>query len=118
MNIIYWASTSLLSIMMLWSAFTYIFSQATIEGVRELGFPDFFRIELAVLKIIGVIVLLLPNIPTQMKEWAYAGFGLFLITAFVAHIAHKDSIGISLILIFFFALLIVSNIYMHKLNFN
>ncbi len=115
MKTIYWISTALVSIMLLWSAYTYFFHKATIDGVKELGFPDFFRIQLAVLKIIAVLILLIPQIPIQIKEWGYAGVGLFFITAIVAHTVHKDPVFISLISVFFFALLVVSNIYLHKL---
>lgn len=58
MKTMYWLTTVLLSLFLLWSAYTYFFSKATIEGVKELGFPDHFRIQLAVLKIIAVIILL------------------------------------------------------------
>ncbi|MEM9824076.1 MAG: DoxX family protein [Bacteroidota bacterium] len=78
------------------------------EGVRDLGFPDFFRIQLGGLKIIAVIILLLPNIPTFVKDWGYAGVGLFLITAMVAHIAHRDSMMILILLLVLFAVLGVS----------
>lgn len=115
MQTIYWTSTSLVAAMLLWSAYTYLFSQAAIDGVRALGFPDFFRLQLAVLKIIAVIVLLTPQIPIQVKEWAYAGVGLFFLTAIIAHAAHKDPIFINLINVFFIGLLIVSNIYLHRL---
>ena len=115
MQTIYWTSTLLVAAMLTWSAYTYVFNQAAIDGVRELGFPDFFRIQLAVLKIIAVLVLVIPQIPIQIKEWAYAGIGLFFLTAIVAHTAHKDPIFINLINVFFIALLIVSNIYLHKM---
>jgi len=111
----YWCTTAIIATFLLFSAYTYIFSKSTIEGVKALGFPDFFRWQLAVLKLIAIVILLLPNIPIQIKEWAYAGVGLFFITALVAHIAHKDSIFITLLLIVLFAVLIVSNIYMNKL---
>ncbi|GAA3612224.1 DoxX family protein [Flavivirga amylovorans] len=114
MNIIYWTSTSLVSLMLILSSYTYLFNKSTIEGIRELGFPDFFRIELAILKIVGVIILLLPSIPIQIKEWSYAGIGLFFITAIVAHTAHRDSIILTIINLIFIGLLIVSNIYLHK----
>lgn len=116
MQIIYWGTTSLVAAMLLWSAYTYFFSQATIDGVRTLGFPDFFRIQLAVLKIMAVAVLLLPQVPMQVKEWAYAGVGLFFLTAIIAHAVHKDPIFINLINVFFIGLLIISNIYLHKLT--
>lgn len=116
MKTIYWTSTILLSLILIWSAYSYIFSKATIDGVRELGFPDFFRVQLAVLKIIAVIVILIPQIPLAFKEWAYAGIGLFFITAIVAHTAHKDPFFITLINLVFIAILVTSYLYLHYLN--
>lgn len=115
MKIIYWASTVLISIFLILSAYSYLFNKSTIEGVKDLGFPDFFRIQLAVLKIIAVFMLLIPVIPIQIKEWTYAGVGLFLITAIIAHLKHRDSIGITIILVILFAILCLSNIYLNKL---
>lgn len=113
---IYWSSTILVSLMLAWSAYGYIFHKATIDGVRDLGFPDFFRIQLAVLCLLATAVLLIPQVPLRVKEWAYAGVALFFITSFVAHVAHKDPIIISLINIFFLGILIVSNSYLHKVT--
>lgn len=114
MKTMYWISTIFISVCLLVSAFTYFFHKNTIEGVKALGFPDFFRIQLAVLKITAVLVLLVPAIPLQFKEWAYAGVGLFLLTAIVAHIAHKDPIGITVINLALFAALVISNHLLHK----
>ena len=114
MNTIYWVSTTIIGAFLALSSYSYIFSKSTIEGIKELGFPDFFRIELAVLKLIAVFLLLIPSIPIQLKEWTYAGVGFFLLTAMVAHISHKDSIGILFLLLILFAILIVSNIYLPK----
>ena len=114
-QLIYWISTSLLSVFVLWSAGSYFLSKPAIEGLRELGFPDFFRIQLGVLKLIGVVLLMAPHIPNRIKEWGYAGVGLFLITALVAHIAHGDSPAISALLVVVFAVLIVSNVYLYKI---
>lgn len=113
MSYLYWISTSLVAAMLLWSSYTYFFQLTVIEGLKELGFPDFFRIQLAILKIIAVAVLLIPTVPLQVKEWAYAGVGLFFLTALIAHIAHKDSVAISVFLLVCFALLVTSNIQLH-----
>lgn len=115
MKNIYWITTILISAFLLWSAYTYLFSKSTIEGVRDLGFPDHFRMQLAILKIIAVAILLIPQIPMQIKEWAYVGVGLFFLTAIVAHTAHKDPFVITLINLVLVGLLIVSNIYLHKM---
>ncbi|WP_027421289.1 DoxX family protein [Crocinitomix catalasitica] len=117
MKTIYWSSTLIISAFLFLSSYTYLFSKSTIDGIKDLGFPDFFRIELAVLKLIAAIILLLPFTFTSLpvKEWTYAGVGLFLVTAVVAHIAHKDSIGIMILLFILMGILIISNIYMNKL---
>lgn len=108
MNILYWITTGLISLFLLVSAGSYLFHTATIEGVKDLGFPNYFIIQLAVLKIIATIILIVPLFKGSIKEWAYAGVTLFLITAFIAHIAHKDSISLIIALIGLFILLGVS----------
>ncbi|TNJ47142.1 DoxX family protein [Tamlana fucoidanivorans] len=114
MKVIYWSSTAIISAFLFLSSYSYLLSKSTIQGIRALGFPDFFRVELAVLKLIAAIVLLIPLASLQLKEWAYAGVGLFFITALIAHIKHKDSIFITLLLLALMGILIVSNIYMNK----
>ncbi len=111
---LYWIPTVLISLMLAASALSYLFHENTIIGVRELGFPDFFRVELAVLKFLAIPALLLPKIPIQMKEWAYAGVGLYLITAIIAHAAHKDPIILNIINIVFVALLLTSYIHLPR----
>jgi len=115
MKIIYWTSTIVISLFLVLSAYTYVFNKATIDGVKELGFPNFFRVQLAVLKVIAVFIIIIPRIPLQIKEWAYAGVALFLVTAFVAHLKHKDSIAILILLLGLFTVLCISNIYMNKM---
>ncbi|MEM7052089.1 MAG: DoxX family protein [Acidobacteriota bacterium] len=115
MRLLYWISTALVVLFLLASALTYFFHRATIEGVRELGFPDFFRLQLAVLKLVAVVVLLLPIVPLVAKDWAYAGTALFLLTAIVAHTAHRDPITLSLVSVVMFALLVASRISLHRL---
>ncbi len=106
----YWISTILLALMLVLSSGSYLFSNSAIEGVRTLGFPDYFRIQLAVLKIIAAVILIVPTMPLMVKEWAYAGTGLFLLTAFVAHYAHKDPVWINMINVLLFAILIMSRL--------
>lgn len=116
MKTVYWSTTVILSIFLLWSAYTYLFSKTTIEGVKALGFPDFFRIQLAILKLLAVVIILAPIVPLQIKEWTYAGIGLFFVTAIVAHTAHKDPIIITVINLVLMLIMYVSYVYLHKLN--
>jgi len=115
MKLTYWLSTSLVSLLLLLSAWSYLLHDSTIDGIRALGFPDFFRVELAVLKILAAVVLIVPLAPPLLKEWAYAGVGLFLITAIVAHTAHKDPLLISLFNGLMLLVLGTSNVAMHRL---
>ncbi len=116
MRITYWISTIVLCVFLLWSAYTYLLSKSTIEGIKDLGFPDFFRIQLAVLKLAAVVILLTPQVPIAVKEWAYAGVGLFFITAIVAHFAHKDPIFINVINLILIVILVVSYVSFHKIK--
>lgn len=113
-KLIYWLSTGLTAVVLLWSAIAYMFQASMIEGVRALGFPDFFRWQLAILKLLAVVLLLWPATPWVVKQWAYAGVGLFYVTALVAHTAHGDGIGMTILLLVFIALLVVSNTYLPK----
>jgi len=115
-NTIYWASTGLLSAMMLFSAYSYISNPQMAAGFKHLGFADYFRTELAIAKIAGVLVLLIPQIPVRVKEWAYAGFGITFISATIAHLSMGDPAAVAIMPVIFMAVLIVSNIYLHKKN--
>ena len=113
---IYWISTSLITLFLLWSAYSYFFVPAAIEGIRELGFPDFFRIQLGILKLIAGLILIFPISYQPLKEWAYAGVGLFLLTALVAHLAHRDPWTINFLLLLLMAILICSYVSWSQLN--
>ena len=58
-------------------------------GVARLGFPDYFRLELAWAKLLGVVLLLAP-VPARLKESAYSGFAFTLGSALIAHVAVGD----------------------------
>jgi len=90
-KIIYWISTALVSLMMIFSAYSYFTNPEVKQGFQHLGFPDYFRIELAVAKILGAIILLVP-IKGEVKEWSYAGFAITFISAFIAHTASGDPV--------------------------
>lgn len=108
-TIIYWISTSLLSLGMLFSSYAYLTQPKLKEAFEHFGFPDYFRVELAIAKIIGVILLLLP-VGMQLKEWSYAGFVIVFISAFIAHLSMKDTFGKSVMPLVFLAILVVSYI--------
>ena len=55
------------------------------EGIRHLGYPEYFGNALVVFKILGVLALVIPQIPKRVKEWAYAGFAFDFIFASISH---------------------------------
>lgn len=115
-KLIYWISTGIFflfeSVMPALTSHT----QLAIDGIRHLGYPDYFRVLLAVFKVVGGIILILPMIQPKFKEWAYAGFTFTLIAACVSHWA-VDGMGFQT----FFPLIIlgilgVSYVYYQKLT--
>jgi DoxX-like family len=62
------------------------------EGAfAHLGFPAYFKVELTVAKILGVLALVIPAVPFKVKEFAYAGFAITLVSAAVAHFGRGDA---------------------------
>ena len=87
---LYWIAKCFISFFMLFSAY-YSYSHA--EDLRLLGFPGYFRIELVTAKITGAILLLVPRLSSRVKEWIYAGFGISMISALIAHICSNDPVS-------------------------
>jgi hypothetical protein len=59
-------------------------SEMSIQGITSLGYPLYFVSILATFKILGSIVLIVPKFPENVKEWAYAGFGIDFICALIS----------------------------------
>lgn len=114
-KITYWISTSLVSLMMLFSAYSYIANPMVKEGFHHLGFPDYFRVELAIAKILGAL-LLLATLRTRFKEWVYAGFTIVFISAFVSHVASGDGASHFIMPLLFLIPLAVSYFAYHKMH--
>ena len=102
-KITYRIAKSYIILFMLFSAW---FSYTHAADLRKLGFPDYFRIELVIAKIIGAIALLLPLTPIRVKDWVYTGFLISMVSALIAHICSHDPlsriafVSVDLVLIF------------------
>ena len=115
-KIIYWTSTVIVTGIFLWSALNFAFNEEMKGAFAHFGLPNWFRIELTIAKIIGAIVLLVPRVPHKIKEFAYAGFAITLISAAVAHLSSGDSILLEISHSFFFVSLVVSYIYYQRIR--
>jgi hypothetical protein len=122
-KLIYRATTGVVGAVMVFSIINFIFNDHFPfpngpEGAFvHLGLPHYFKIELTTAKILGLLALLIPSVPFKIKEFAYFGFGITLLSASIAHFARGDAqISVLFILdpLFFLALLVVSYVYFEK----
>jgi hypothetical protein len=121
---VYRTSTGLVLAVMLFSIVNFVFNDHFPfpngpEGAfAHLGFPAYFKVELTVAKILGVLALVIPAVPFKVKEFAYAGFAITLVSAAVAHFGRGDAYNLSVLFVvgplFFFCLLAVSYYYFEK----
>lgn len=115
-KIIYWVTTGLFALMMLFSSIEHIRSTPDAIGfMSHIGYPAYILPFLGWAKVLGVIGILVPGFP-RIKEWSYAGLGFDLIGALFSLIAVDGfQMGMSFFIIIF-ALMITSYIYNEKLN--
>ena len=113
---VYWISTGLFSLIMLVIVSGYLTSGQLKAAFSNLGFPEYFRTELAVAKFAGVIGLLLPMVKGRVKEWLYAGFTITLCSGFITHYAASQAAGALILPSIMLAILIVSYITYCRLN--
>ena len=116
MKIIYWAATIIIFLFEgVMPAFT---SQTELakEGIRHLGYPEYFGTLLAVFKVAGTLLLIIPQVPARVKEWAYAGFAFDFIFASISHFAIDGMNFQSFFPLIFLGILAISYIYYHRLR--
>ena len=88
-TIVYWLVTALFCLQLGFTAWAQLRLPQVAMMFTHLGFPDYFRVELSWAKLLGVALLLAP-VPARLKEWAYAGFAITLVSALIAHLAVGD----------------------------
>ena len=85
----FWIVTALFCLQIGFTAYAQLSLPQVAEAFTHLGFPDYFRVELSLAKLLGVVLLLAP-VPARLKEWAYAGFAITLGSALIAHLSVGD----------------------------
>ncbi|MFN8674636.1 MAG: DoxX family protein [Candidatus Sericytochromatia bacterium] len=115
-KILYWLTTWLLFLFEGVLVALTSNTEIAIEGIKHLGYPDYFRVLLGVFKVAGAIVLIAPFIKQPFKEWAYAGFTFVFISAAVSHFMVDGFNGQTIFPLFFLIILTVSYKSYHKLN--
>ncbi len=88
-NIIYWTSTILFVVLILFASLGGIEpTKETIEIYHNgLGYPIYFIRFISIAKVLGCIAILIPGLNRVVKEWAYAGLFFDLTGAVYSGIA-------------------------------
>jgi putative oxidoreductase len=93
----FWIFTALFCLEMSFTAYYELMRlPEAAQAFTRLGFSAAsFRVELSWAKVAGVAALLVPMIPARgviyvIKEWAYAGFAINLVSALIAHLSISD----------------------------
>jgi hypothetical protein len=115
-KIIYWVFTAIIfAFDSLIPAFTSN-TRVAIDSIHRLGFPDYFRVELTIFKVLGGIVLILPMVPRRVKEWAYAGFAINFISATVANWVVYGFGSFAVLPLILVVMLVISYVTYNKIN--
>jgi len=77
------------------------------DGMRHLGYPDYFVTILGIWKVLGGVIILAPRFP-RLKEWAYAGMLFDLTGAAASHAALGDPVVKSAVPLILFGIVMVS----------
>ena len=115
-KIIFWTATTIIALLEgLMPALT---SQTELakEGIRHLGYPEYFGNALVIFKVLGVLILVIPQISKRLKEFAYAGFAFDFLFAAISHGAVDGLNGQTFFPLIVLGILAVSYVYYHKLN--
>lgn len=80
-------------------------------GTKPLGYPDYFAVALIICKIAGSLALVIPTLPSKVREWAYAGFTFNLLFATLSHVIVDGFLIVSFFPLLIWAILGVSYFY-------
>ena len=116
-KLFFWISTSLIALFE--GVMPALTSQTELakEGITHLGYPLYFGNALVIFKVLGVLALIIPAIPKRIKEWAYAGFAFDFIFAAISHGAVDGINGNTFFPFIVLAVLAVSYLSYHKINY-
>jgi hypothetical protein len=88
----YWTATGFFAVVMgISGGLALSHSRGYAHALAHLGYPTYFGNLLGVGKLLGVAVLLAPGAP-RWKEWAYAAFGVVVVSAAYSHFQAGDGL--------------------------
>ena len=88
----YWTTTLFVAFIMTISGILAItHAPPMMKALAHLGYPVYFSDLLGAAKLLGICVLLVPGL-TRLKEWAYVGFGITVLSASYSHLLSGDGL--------------------------
>ena len=115
-TIMFWVTTSIIFLMEGVATGLTAHSKMSIDGITALGYPVYFVTMLAVFKVLGAFALIIPQVPSRIKEWAYAGFAIDFISALVSILVVGGFVVTAVLPIIFIGILVVSYVSYHKMR--
>ena len=100
-KIIFWSTTGIIALTQGVINLLMVSKPETIQGMAHLGYPVYFITMLAILKLLGSIVLIIPQVPHRFKEWAYGCFGIEFLCAAYSLVA-VDGFSVNVVIAFVF----------------
>lgn len=73
-KIIFWIATTIIALFEGVMAALTSQTELAKEGIRHLGYPEYFGNAFVAFKVLWILALVIPQVPKRVKEWAYAGF--------------------------------------------
>lgn len=101
LNILYWTSTILFGGFMAFTAIPSLTGdKKSIEFMHDmLGYPLYFITFISVAKMLGAAAIIIPGVPSRLKEWAYAGLFFDIAGALYSVIAVNGKLSADIIFI-------------------
>ncbi len=115
-KIAYYLSTALFSLsMVVGGYFDLVQHPLAVETMAHLGYPAYAASIIGAAKLLGVVGIWQKKVPF-LREWAYAGFMIDLVGAFISHLAVGDGAGLYMPAVLHLVVLAVSYVGYRKLG--
>jgi hypothetical protein len=89
-TITHWATSVFVALVLgISGGMAMLHADVLMNALAHLGYPRYFANVLGVGKIIGLAIFLAPSMP-RLKEWAYAGFSITVLSASYSHYSLGD----------------------------
>lgn len=115
-KIIFWVTTTLIFLFEGVMPVLFRNDEAGKLAMQHLGYPAHFSTLLLGFKVPGALALIIPQVSSKIKEWAYAGFTIDFLGAALSYFFVDGLVGFTFFPLVVLAVLAVSYLCYHKLQ--